>query len=159
MTAAPLLGALAMTASLLDHPLISERYFFPRRERIASPFLVETGDATLACAFRKVAPDAPTLVHFHGNGEVVGDWEDFARWLGTLGWNVLLAEYRGYGTSTGTRRLGKMLDDVERIVGRPASRRTASCSSAGRWARCSRCTRCPASRGRRASSSRAGSRT
>jgi fermentation-respiration switch protein FrsA (DUF1100 family) len=116
VTAASLIGALAMTASLLDHPLISERYFFPRRERIASPFVVEVGDARLACAFRKVAPDAPTLVHFHGNGEVAGDWEDFARWLGSLGWNVLLAEYRGYGASTGTPQLGRMLDDVERIV-------------------------------------------
>ncbi|HET7752940.1 MAG TPA: alpha/beta hydrolase [Anaeromyxobacteraceae bacterium] len=113
-----LLCALAMSASsVLDHPLISERYFFPRKDRVASPFLVEVDGATLACAFRKVAADAPTVVHFHGNGEVVGDWDDgFVRWLGSLGWSVLLAEYRGYGMSTGSPQLGRMLDDVERVV-------------------------------------------
>jgi pimeloyl-ACP methyl ester carboxylesterase len=116
VTAALLLFSVAMT-SILDHPLISERYFFPREERIASPFLVDAGDATLACAFRRVAPDAPTVVHFHGNGEVVGDWDGgFAGWLGSLGWNVLLVEYSGYGMSTGEPLLGKMLDDVERVV-------------------------------------------
>jgi hypothetical protein len=106
-----------MAPSLLDHPLISQRYFFPRKDRVSSPFTVEVDGARLACAFRKVAPDAPTVVHFHGNGEVVGDWDDeFTRWLGSLGWNVLLAEYRGYGMSTGDPQLGKMLDDVEGIV-------------------------------------------
>jgi pimeloyl-ACP methyl ester carboxylesterase len=106
-----------MTASVLDHPLISQRYFFPRPDRVASPFVVEVDGARLACAFRKVSPDAPTVVHFHGNGEVVGDWDEvLSEWLGGLGWNVLLAEYRGYGMSTGEPELGKMLDDVERIV-------------------------------------------
>jgi pimeloyl-ACP methyl ester carboxylesterase len=114
---AALCCALTMTASVLDHPLISQRYFFPRDDRIASPFIVDVEGAKLACAFRKVAPDAPTLIHFHGNGEVVGDWDDvLPKWLGALGWNVLLAEYRGYGMSTGEPQLGKMLDDVERVV-------------------------------------------
>lgn len=104
-------------ASILDHPEISRRYFFPRRERIAAPFLVQVDGAVLACAFSKVSPDAPTVIHFHGNGEVVGDWiDDLPTWLGALGWNVLLAEYRGYGASTGEPQLGRMLDDVERIV-------------------------------------------
>jgi pimeloyl-ACP methyl ester carboxylesterase len=114
---AALCCALTMTASVLDHPLLSQRYFFPRDERIASPFIVDVEGAKLACAFRKVAPDGPTLIHFHGNGEVVGDWDDvLPKWLGAVGWNVLLAEYRGYGMSTGEPQLGKMLDDVERIV-------------------------------------------
>lgn len=106
----------ATAASVLDHPVISQRYFFPRRERVASPFLVEVDGATLACAFREVAAGAPTVVHFHGNGEVVADWSAFAGWLGSRGWNALLAEYRGYGTSTGEPELGRMLDDVDRIV-------------------------------------------
>ena len=39
-----------------------------------------------------------------------------------MGWNCLLAEYRGYGRSTGQPAMGQMLHDVERIVdvlGRP----------------------------------------
>jgi pimeloyl-ACP methyl ester carboxylesterase len=106
-----------MSASILDHPLISQRYFFPRGDRFPSPFVVEVDGARLACALREVAPGAPTVVHFHGNGEVVGDWLDvLPAWLGSLGWNVLLVEYRGYGMSTGEPELGRMLDDVERVV-------------------------------------------
>ena len=106
-----------MSASLLDHPIISRRYFFPRADRFASPLLVEVDGAVLACAFHRVAPNAPTVIHFHGNGEVVSDWlEGFAPWLGALGWNVLLAEYRGYGMSTGAPELRRMLDDVEPIA-------------------------------------------
>jgi pimeloyl-ACP methyl ester carboxylesterase len=108
---------LCMSIAILDHPLISQRYFFPRGDRVAAPFVVQVDGATLACAYRKVAPDAPTIVHFHGNGEVVGDWvDDLAPWLNGLGWNLLLVEYRGYGGSTGTPTLGAMLDDVEKVV-------------------------------------------
>jgi pimeloyl-ACP methyl ester carboxylesterase len=106
-----------MTSTILDHPLVSQRYFYPRADRVPDPFVVEVDGARLVCAYRKVAPGAPTVVHFHGNGEVVGDWDDvLPEWLGALGWNVLLAEYRGYGASTGEPLLGKMLDDVERVV-------------------------------------------
>jgi pimeloyl-ACP methyl ester carboxylesterase len=106
-----------MAASILDHPVLAQRYFFPRRDRFPSPLTVEVDGATLACAFRQVAPEAPTVVHFHGNGETVGDWlGELPAWLGPLGWNVLLAEYRGYGMSTGAPRLGSLLDDVERVV-------------------------------------------
>lgn len=106
-------------APLLDHRLIGARYFFPRRTPIAAPLWVDAGDARLACSLHRAGdPDALTIVHFHGNGEVVADWtEGFPeRVVSSLGCNLLLAEYRGYGLSTGEPRLGRMLDDVEAIV-------------------------------------------
>ncbi len=106
-----------MSVSLLDHPLISQRYFFPRADRFQSPLLVEVDGAVLACAFHRVSSDALTVIHFHGNGEVASDWQQgFGDWLGALGFNVLLAEYRGYGMSTGAPQLRRMLDDVEPIA-------------------------------------------
>jgi pimeloyl-ACP methyl ester carboxylesterase len=106
-----------MPASLLDHPVIGRRYFFPRRCTLAAPFMVDVGDATLACSFQAGRPGAPTIVHFHGNGEIVADYLDgFAGWLAGLGCSVLLAEYRGYGMSTGEPRLGRMLDDVAAVM-------------------------------------------
>ena len=61
--------------SLLNHPLISERYFFPRTEAPAQPFWVDCNDGVrLACAYHETNPAAPTVVHFHGNGEVVADY-------------------------------------------------------------------------------------
>ncbi|MFA5700056.1 MAG: alpha/beta fold hydrolase [Desulfuromonas sp.] len=101
-------------SDLLNHPLISERYFFPRRGTFADPFLVTCNDGTqLACSYHEVDPHALTLVHFHGNGEIVDDWQgDFVDIIQQMGCNVFLAELRGYGQSGGTPQLGKMLDDV-----------------------------------------------
>jgi hypothetical protein len=104
-------------ADLLDHPLIAARYFFPRRSPPRSRLDVEAGDAVLACALHRADPEGHAVVHFHGNGEVVADWQEgFDDFIGQLGWDLLLAEYRGYGASTGEPRLGRMLDDVEPIL-------------------------------------------
>jgi pimeloyl-ACP methyl ester carboxylesterase len=104
-------------ADLLDHPIVAERYFFPRPSRPRSRLDVDAGDALLACALHRSDPEAHTVVHFHGNGEVVADWQQgFEDFVGRLGWDLLLAEYRGYGASTGEPRLGRMLDDVGPIL-------------------------------------------
>lgn len=44
-------------------------------------------------------PGAPTLVHFHGNGETIGNNVGTATRLARRGLGVLLVEYRGYGIS------------------------------------------------------------
>lgn len=103
--------------SLLNHPVISERYFFPRRQPLPDATLVQTPVGPLAC-WRSAPPsDRPVLVHFHGNGEVVHDWIDvFPPVCDALGYDVFLAEYRGYGASAGRPELGAMLDDVGAIA-------------------------------------------
>jgi pimeloyl-ACP methyl ester carboxylesterase len=102
---------------LLDHPLISERYFFPRPGALADPFWIDAGDARLACHLHRVDPAARTLVHFHGNGEIVDDYlGDFVELIGRMGCNCLLVEYRGYGRSQGSPQLGRMLADVDAVV-------------------------------------------
>jgi pimeloyl-ACP methyl ester carboxylesterase len=103
--------------SLFDHPLISSRYFFPRYERPREVVNVDVGDASLGCSRHMTHPDAPWLVHFHGNGEVVADYEsDLAPRFQAVGLNVFLAEYRGYGASTGTPSMVRMLDDVLKVL-------------------------------------------
>jgi hypothetical protein len=106
-----------MTGDLLDHPLISQRYFFPRPSALADPFWVDAGGVRLACHFHQVDPAARTLVHFHGNGEIVDDYlGDFAELIGRMGCNSFLVGYRGYGRSQGVPQLGRMLADVESVV-------------------------------------------
>ena len=113
-----------MPKDLLNHRLISERYFFPRQGTFADPFWVDCGDARLACSYHEIDPQAKTLVHFHGNGEIVDDWQgDFVSLIQQLGCNVFLAELRGYGQSSGETQLGKMLEDVIPTIealGKPA---------------------------------------
>lgn len=112
--------------SIFDHPLISSRYFFPRREAPQNVFSVDVGDCMLGCSRYVTHPDAPWLVHFHGNGEVVADYEpDLVPYVQSAGLNVFLAEYRGYGASTGTPAMVRMLDDVPKVlaaVGAPFER-------------------------------------
>jgi len=106
-----------MPGHLLDHPIISERYFFPRQQPIANPFVVTTPGGELHCYREAPHADAPTLLHFHGNGEVVDDWlADFSPSLIGAGFNVFFAEYRGYGGSTGRPALAGMLDDAVAIA-------------------------------------------
>jgi len=100
-------------AGILNHPLISERYFFPRAGNFQNPFWVDCGDVRLACSYHEIDPAAKTLIHFHGNGEIVDDWQgDFVTLIQQMGCNVFLAELRGYGQSTGQPQLGKMIADV-----------------------------------------------
>jgi pimeloyl-ACP methyl ester carboxylesterase len=103
--------------SILDHPLISTRYFFPRREPLRDAFMVESGDVQLACYHHNPLPAAKTVVYFHGNGEVVAECvELLARPFEGLGLNSFFAEYRGYGLSTGLPTLSGMLEDVPRMI-------------------------------------------
>ncbi|KIH75670.1 hypothetical protein SAMN05660860_03060 [Geoalkalibacter ferrihydriticus] len=106
-----------MSEDLLNHPLIAARYFFPRPDSFAEPFWVDVGEARLACHYHRPHSHGYTLIHFHGNGEVAADWRDgFPEALASLGLNCLLAEFRGYGGSSGRPLLGAMLDDVEALI-------------------------------------------
>lgn len=94
--------------SLLDHSLLSERYFFPRPDAPPDPWAVDG----LVCARRTRDRDV-ALLHFHGNGEVVADWlGDFAGALDAGGLDTYFAEYRGYGGGAGRPSLSALLDDA-----------------------------------------------
>lgn len=108
-------------ASLIDHPTLSERYFFPRPGPLDDAVMVTAADGVSRLACWRAAPhasaDALTVLHFHGNGEIVADHlPELADALLDLGVNVLFAEYRGYGASTGQPTLGAILDDAEAVL-------------------------------------------
>jgi fermentation-respiration switch protein FrsA (DUF1100 family) len=103
--------------SCLDHPLLSERYFYPWPNPFSEPFFVVGTGGRLGCRYIRDFPEGPTVIHFHGNGETVGDYLDrFAGSMESLRVNLLLAEYRGYGMSEGEPRLAAMLEDIPAIV-------------------------------------------
>ncbi len=104
----------------IDNPLITEVLFYPRRinesdlpkhekgriERIPA------GDDTLGAYWYKPV-DGPTVLFFHGNGEVISDYFiDFHHFLERLSLNFLPVDYRGYGLSTGSPCLSAVLEDA-----------------------------------------------
>jgi len=106
----------ASLPSLFDHPVVTQRYFFPRAEAPREVHWLRTQNAQLACRLAMhPQPGAPLVVHFHGNGEVVADYESHIRWFHDAGASVLFFEYRGYGASTGVPEMAAMLDDVQEL--------------------------------------------
>lgn len=103
--------------NIFDHPIISQRYFFPRATGpIVNAVDVNVHGAQLRCASFEHDPAWPWVVYFHGNGETVADSiPSQVEWFRGLGANVFLATYRGYGGSTGVPLLAGMLDDVRAI--------------------------------------------
>src|SRR5690606_13667599 len=78
---------------------------------------VPTPDGTQV-GYRLYRPTAPhavkfRILFFHGNGEVAADYDDIAPLSFTLGAALLVADYRGYGWSTGKPLTTTPLPDAE----------------------------------------------
>ena len=102
---------------ILDHPLISHRYFFPRAESVDPPVIISADGADLHCFQSQYPNSGPVMLHFHGNGEVVADYTGpIDRAFSECGVNTTFVEYRGYGGSSGTPQLGKMLADTKSVI-------------------------------------------
>jgi fermentation-respiration switch protein FrsA (DUF1100 family) len=102
---------------ILDHPLLTARYFYPCANHFDAPFFVEGDGFRLGCRYVHLSDEYPTIIHFHGNGETVEDYLGvFEERITGMGANLFLAEYRGYGMSDGEPGLTAMLDDVRLIV-------------------------------------------
>lgn len=106
-----------MKNSILNHPIISERYFFPRKEKLANPYFIECNDVKLSCYYQNNHPDSKTVIYFHGNGETAQDYIGFfTEMFEKEKLNLLIFEFRGYGMSTGNPEFVSMLSDVECVI-------------------------------------------
>jgi len=101
--------------SILDHRLISNNYFYPSYSKLEKAFFIQSGKNKLACLYKKVPNSKKTIIHFHGNGEVVSEYIDSD--IISPEYSVLYAEYRRYGASEGEKpTLTGILQDVENII-------------------------------------------
>lgn len=107
--------------TVLDAPEISKVLFHPFAQEVGEPDgfeIVETPveDAVLKLhLFRNAdANEGDVVIFFHGNGEIAADWFPYAREIaGAFKANLVIADYRGYGLSTGSLTYGNMLADAE----------------------------------------------
>ncbi|MFZ5596705.1 MAG: alpha/beta hydrolase, partial [Bacillota bacterium] len=87
--------------SLLDQPGLIKFLFFPRKYHTACPanafdtaFPVDR-DVSITCRFHVAGRDLPWVLYFHGNGEVVSDYDQIAPIYNEIGLNMVVADYRG----------------------------------------------------------------
>ncbi len=107
--------------SIFDSPEFNENLFFPRPDRLPVPcgsdeLLVEVGPGCRVHLRRYPSPDARfSLLYFHGNGEIVSDYDSLASHFNALGSELTVCDYRGYGRSEGTPTLRDGLEDAKVI--------------------------------------------
>jgi fermentation-respiration switch protein FrsA (DUF1100 family) len=76
---------------------------------------VDPGVAIGGC-FYIAGESAPNILFFHGNGEIVSDYEDLGPVYNRMGINFLPVDYRGYGRSTGSPTVTNMMRDCHVIL-------------------------------------------
>lgn len=110
--------------SKLDQPEVLQLLFHPRREADTGILPKNAVDSTIAVAegvqvharFHLAGQEEPTILFFHGNGEIVSDYDDIAPFYTKFGMNFLAADYRGYGKSSGSPTVTTMLGDAHRVL-------------------------------------------
>jgi alpha-beta hydrolase superfamily lysophospholipase len=109
--------------SLFDRPKVSQFIFYPRRDpppqddRVLCPVEVGGGIAVV-CRFYPAPAGVATILYFHGNGETAGDYDLVSSLYTALGINLFVADYRGYGLSTGEPTISHILHDAHPIFQR-----------------------------------------
>jgi pimeloyl-ACP methyl ester carboxylesterase len=109
--------------ALLDQAGVAGTMFYPRPDPQPAPpgasdHLIEV-EPGVSVAARFYAFDAalPTILYFHGNGEVVSDHDPLAPLYRQAGANLFVAEFRGYGRSSGTPTVAALVGDAHPITG------------------------------------------
>ena len=102
----------------MDSPQIQRMLFHPRTaKRTPLPAGAEDIDIevepgiVIGCRFFAAGKDKPTILFFHGNGEIVSDYDSIGPEYVRHGLNILVTDYRGYGWSDGTPSFSSLLAD------------------------------------------------
>ena len=109
--------------TLFDRPEILNYLFYPRpewgspsfRERPDTLLIPVEGDVVIGARLHLADAAAPTILFFHGNGEIVADYDDLGPIYTGMGINFIPVDYRGYGISTGSPTVSAMMKDCHVI--------------------------------------------
>ncbi|MFH1155630.1 MAG: alpha/beta hydrolase [Pseudomonadota bacterium] len=109
--------------SALDHPRVLPVLFHPRRDygeptpkASALDLMIPAGDRiSIGACFHIRDTRSPCILFFHGNGEIVSDYDEFGELYNSVGLNLLVVDYRGYGRSTGNPSVSNMMRDCHDI--------------------------------------------
>ncbi|MGV9204434.1 MAG: alpha/beta hydrolase [Promethearchaeia archaeon] len=103
----------------LDDKRISEVVFFPRKIEEPSenenlkPFKVQVAEnIDLGGILYLYKDEAPTILLFHGNGEISMDYQGLYPFFFKLGVNLAVIDFRGYGFSDGEPSYLNLIEDA-----------------------------------------------
>lgn len=107
----------------LDRPDILTFLFHPRPEwgdpgsgdRGEDLLIPVEMDVVVGARFHMAEESAPSILFFHGNGEIVADYDEMGSAYNRIGINFLPVDYRGYGRSTGEPTITAMMRDSHLI--------------------------------------------
>jgi len=114
-------GFMADYSSIDQSPLI-EFLFYPRRDFSPCPqraydfFIPVAPDISVSTRFYERDKGWPWILYFHGNGEVVSDYDEIAPLYHRQEVNLIVADYRGYGASGGSPTFSCLIDDGRKIL-------------------------------------------
>ena len=102
----------------LDDPKISHLIFFPRTTDPPHDLDTEilkfriNDEIEIGGVLYKKDKDLPTILLFHGNGEISTDYQNFKEPYFESGVNLAVADFRGYGFSTGRPIYSGLIEDA-----------------------------------------------
>jgi len=110
--------------AILDRPEVLMFLFHPRKisgpaadsNRFREIRIPVEDDIAVGARFHMAHTRGPTILFFHGNGEIVADYDDIGPLFNRLGLNLMAVDYRGYGCSDGTPTVATMMADCHRIL-------------------------------------------
>ena len=104
--------------SLIDRSPALEYIFYPRGDFTECPenafdlSVPVEDDVSVLCRFYEGDAKWPWILFFHGNGEVVSDYDEVAPLYNKKRLNIVVADYRGYGVSGGFPTLAALVGDA-----------------------------------------------
>ena len=107
--------------SPLDQPFLRQFIFYPRKDFTPCPgnafdlFIWVADGVSISCRFYTGQHEWPWVLFFHGNGEVVSDYDEISPFYHQKELNLVVADYRGYGVSSGIPTLTDLAQDAHTI--------------------------------------------
>ena len=108
--------------SSIDRSPLLGFLFYPRKDFTPCPqgafdlFVPVAENVSISCRFYAQDESWPWILFFHGNGEVVSDYDGIAPFYHGVGTNLVVADYRGYGSSGGSPTFTSLAKDAHLLL-------------------------------------------
>ena len=104
----------------MDLNIINTFLFHPRKshqEMDEKDIQINVNDSVkVGTRFHLISNSAPTLLFFHGNGEIGPEYDDIAQVYNQKNINFIIADFRGYGFSSGVPDVENTQSDAQIIL-------------------------------------------